>query len=33
VRTGNGAHTVGRGLIIEENAAAAIDLQIYEAGG
>ena len=29
----NGAHAVGRRLIIKENAAAAIDLQIYEAGG
>ena len=33
VRPGNGAHAVGRRLIVEENAAAAIDLQIYEAGG
>jgi hypothetical protein len=28
---GNGAHAVGCRLIIEKNATAAIDLQIYEA--
>jgi hypothetical protein len=33
VRPGNGAHAVGRRLIVEEDAAAPIDLQIYEAGG
>ena len=32
VRPGNGAHAVGRRLIVEENAAAAVDLQIDEAG-
>ena len=31
VRPGNGAHAVGRRLIVEENAATAIDLQIDEA--
>ena len=33
VRPGNGAHAVGRRLIVEENAAAAVDLQIDEARG
>jgi len=33
VRPGNGEHAVGRRLIIEQNAAAAVDLQIDEAGG
>ena len=33
VRPGNGAHAVGGRLIVEENAAAAIDLQIDEARG
>ncbi len=33
VRPGNGAHAVRRRLIVEENAAAAIDLQIDEARG
>ena len=33
VRAGNGAHAVGGRLIVEQNAAAAIDLQIDEARG
>ena len=33
VRPGDGAHAVGCRLIVEQNAAAAIDLQIDEAGG
>jgi hypothetical protein len=33
VRAGDGAHAVDRGLVIEENAASTIDLQIDEAGG
>ena len=33
MRPGDGAHAVGRRLIVEENAAAAIDLQIDEARG
>ena len=33
MRSGNGAHAVDRRLIVEENAAAAIDLQIDEARG
>jgi hypothetical protein len=33
VRAGNGAHALGGRLIVEENAAAAIDLQVNEARG
>jgi hypothetical protein len=33
VRPGNGAHAVGRRLIVEQNAATPVDLQIDEAGG
>jgi hypothetical protein len=33
MRPGNGAHALSRRLIIEENAAASINLQIDEAGG
>ena len=33
VRPGNGAHAVGCRLIVKEYATAAIDLEIYEAGG
>jgi hypothetical protein len=32
VRAGNGTHSVDARFIVEENAAAAINLQIYEAG-
>src|SRR5215208_4594163 len=33
VRPGDGAHAVGRWLFVEENAAAAVDLEIDEARG
>ena len=33
VRPGDGAHAVGRRLVVEENAPAAVDLQIDEARG
>ena len=33
VRPGDGAHALGRRLIVEENAASAVDLQIDEARG
>jgi hypothetical protein len=32
VRPGNGAHAVGRRLIVEQDAAATVHLQVYEAG-